>query len=136
MKNFQQYLEEELKELQHEIPIDFAERAAKGLESFFAQFASREHAALAVEYFENATNAGFTVDLGVPLQFLLTGTGEYGPEGESFIVASPQNNVLTWEQGGERHFASYVVNPGMEPRFTEDEMIDAMVSAIMTEDDE
>jgi hypothetical protein len=133
MNEFQQYLEREMRDIAQEVPVDFMEQASKGLEVFFARFASAEHSALAISMFESSTGAGLEIDLGTPLQFLFTGTGEYGPKGSNFIVASP-HNVLSWVQDGERRFASYVYNPGMPPKFSEEDIKDAAVNAIVSGD--
>ena len=131
MNAFQQYLEREIADLQNTVPVDFMEQAAKGLEGFFGRFVSAEHATQAIRLFESSTGAGLEIELGEPLQFLFTGTGVYGPEQSEFVVASP-NNVLSWEQNGVRRFASYVYNPGIEQKFTEEDIKDAAIDAILS----
>ena len=135
MTEFQQYLEQELKEIVREIPLDFIEKATRTLDGFFTQFASAEHSKVAMQAFEYSMGAQLEIDLGIPLTFLLTGTGEHGPGASGFIVDSPTSNVLSWVENGTRRFASSVYNPGQEAQFSEQDMVDAITDAYVSEED-
>lgn len=88
-----------------------------------------------MQAFEYSMGAQLEIDLGVPLSFLLTGTGEHGPDASGFIVESPTNNILSWEDNGVRRFASRVYNPGQEAQFSEQDMVDAITDAYVSEED-
>ena len=128
----QRQLLQEIDELQKEVPVDFAEQAIQNVEHFFANFVSAEHSMAAAQVFEKQWGAEVEIDLGTPLQYLLEGTGEHGPSGEGFIVTATHHNVLSWEANGERVFASFVYNPGMAAKFSEEEMYDAMYEGLGT----
>jgi hypothetical protein len=137
MKDFGSLLEEAVGDIGASLIDQMAVQAQEALTDFFQGFVSSGTARSAVDYYvtpqRGADGTLLEVQLGTPLNFFLTGTGEFGPETSGFIVAA-RRNVLSWDDGGKRMFASYVYNPGFEQRFSEQDMADAIVDHFRVEE--
>ena len=133
MKTFMAQLDEELAAINREVSESALGSAAAGLEDFFGSFISAGRTPPRIDIVSTSTGRALEITLEEPLQYLYTGTGIHGPEHSEFIVASP-NNVLSWVQDGERRFASYVYNPGLEAKFTDENIKDAAMDAILSEE--
>ena len=133
MKTFAQFLDDNIVELQQEVIDDVVSHSEEALVDFFSTFVSAGRAADAAKIITSGNT--IEVTLAPPLNYLLTGTGLYGPYQQEFIVASP-TKVLSWESGGTRYFASAVKNPGMRSQFSESELLRAITDSYSVGDDE
>lgn len=137
MKDFGSLLEEAVGDIGAGVMDQMVGQAQEALTDFFHGFVSAGTARTAVEYYvtprRGADGSLLEVQLGTPLNFFLTGTGEFGPEHSGFVVAA-KRNVLSWDDGGKRMFASYVYNPGFEQKFSEQDMADAIVDHFQVEE--
>lgn len=132
MRTFSRFLDESVEEIQQDVLDNMLSHSEEALVNFFSSFVSSGRATEAAQIV--ASGNSLEIKLTPPLNYLMTGTGLYGPHQQEFIVAST-NNVLTWEEGGARYFASSVTNPGMHPKFTEDDVLQALTDSYKLEVD-
>lgn len=129
---FNQLLEEALAETGKEVITVKTEQVKEVLTDFFSLFVSAQTADEAMEIYSKESDKGsqIEVSLGIPLNLFLTGTGEHGPLGRPFKIEASPLKTLSWFDESQIRFASFVWNRGMEPKFTEEDIVEAVTDAL------